>query len=165
MPVFDVVISMSVLQHMTEPLRHLHFLRSVTRGALFLVTNVWDDDDLLIRYGEPNAVFHDYAFPWCFDNSNYMSERLLRLSLSRAGFTRVVDLAFRLPATAVQVEAQGRHDYAAPVPPAEVGTAPVETGPTASAEPIHHLIGRALLCFVDGEPRGSAADLRLGCLR
>jgi len=61
-PAQDVVISMSVLQHMTEPFRHLHFLRSITREALFLMTNVWDDDEHLIRYGEP-SITSNYAFP------------------------------------------------------------------------------------------------------
>lgn len=130
-PTYDVVISMSVLQHMTEPFRHLYFLRSITSEALFLVTNVWDDDEYLIRYGEPNAIF-DYAFPWCFDNSIYMSEKLLRKALEKAGFPRVLDLEIRLPASSVQADVRGSDDY------------------STTGAPAHSLNGKALLCFVDG---------------
>jgi SAM-dependent methyltransferase len=145
-PSYDVVISMSVLQHMPEPLRHLHFLRSITHEALFLMTNAWDDDEYLIRYGEPNAT-SDFAYPWCFDNSIYLSDRLLRKALEKAGFTRIVDLEFRLPSGTRHAEARGSHDYA-----------------TSGA---HHqkLAGRALLCFVDGPARGAQVDLRAGSNR
>ena len=110
-PAYDIVVSMSVLQHMAEPLRHLHFLRSITREALFLVTNVWDDDDYCMRLGAPRHVF-DYAFPWCFDNSVYLSEKLLRRSLEEAGFVRVIDLETRFPKNVSHAEARGSHDYA-----------------------------------------------------
>lgn len=145
-PAHDVVISMSVLQHMTEPLRHLHFLRSITREALFLMTNVWDDDDYLMRYGEPNAISR-YAYPWCFDNSIYLSEKLLRKALQKAGFTRIVDLNFQLPASVRHAETRGSHDYATDVAHRQ------------------KLTGRALLCFVDGPATGAQVNLRLGCYR
>jgi hypothetical protein len=137
----DVVISMSVLQHMTEPFRHLHFLRSITREALFLMTNVWDDDEDLIRYGKPNAA-SDYAFPWCFDNSIYFSERLLRAALEKAGFSRIQQLEFRLPSSIQHAEARGSHDYA--------------------TEGTHRqkLNGKALLCFVGGPATGPQRSLR-----
>jgi hypothetical protein len=131
----DVVISMSVLQHMTEPFRHLHFLRSITDEALFLLTNVWDDDEYLIRYGEPNVIFN-YAFPWCFDNSIYMSEKLLRKALEKAGFSVILDLEIRLPTTSVQADTHGSHDY------------------STTGRHSHSLNGRALLCFVDGPAKG-----------
>lgn len=142
-PVYDVVVSMSVLQHMAEPLRHLHFLRSVTSRALFLMTNVWDDDDYVLRYGEPNAT-SGFAFPWCFDNSVYPSERLLRKALEKAGFGEIVELEFRLPAGTAHAEARGSHDYA-------------EAG-----EHRQKLRGKALLCFVSGK---SQASLRAACFR
>lgn len=142
----DVVISMSVLQHMTEPLRHLHFLRSITRHALFLMTNTWDDDEYLMRYGEPNAT-SDLAFPWCFDNSVYLSEKLLRKALQEAGFTRIVELEFRIPAGTQQTEARGSHDYA-----------------SEGAHP-RRLGGKALLCFVDGPARGVQASLEAASAR
>jgi Protein of unknown function (DUF1698) len=142
-PRHDVVISMSVLQHSVEPFRHLHFLRSITRRALFLLTNVWTDEDYLIRYGEPNMIFKD-AFPWCFDNSAYLSEPLLRKALEMAGFVQIKDLQIRLPASESQVETPGGHDYATGVGHAK------------------SLTGRALLCFVDGVAQGPQADLRLG---
>lgn len=137
-PVYDVVVSMSVLQHMTEPLRHLHFLRSVTGQALFLMTNVWDDEDYVLRYGEPNAT-SNYAFPWCFDNSVYASERLLRKALDKAGFGPVVELEFRLPAGTVHAEARGSHDYA------------------DAGEHRQKLVGKALLCFACAETQVSLA--------
>lgn len=146
-PAHDVVISMSILQHMTEPFRHLHFLRSITREALFLMTNVWDDDEYLARYGEPNVIFRDSAFPWCFDNSIYLSEKLLRKALEKAGFTRILDLEFRHPANHKQAETRGSHDYA--------------------TEGTHRqkLTGKALLCFVDGPATGAQANLKLGSYR
>ena len=145
-PTHDVVLSMSVLQHMTEPFRHLHFLRSITREALFLMTNVWDDDDYLVRYGEPNAT-SDFAYPWCFDNSVYFSDKLLRKALEKAGFGRMVDLEFRFPAGVQHAGARGSHDYA-------------ENGAHRQ-----QLTGRALLCFVDGPARGAQASLRAGSRR
>jgi hypothetical protein len=144
--VHDIVISMSVLQHVAEPFRHLHFLRSITRHALFLMTNVWDDDEYLVRYGEPNTT-SDFAFPWCFDNSVYLSEKLLRKSLEKAGFTRVVELEFRLPPDTRHAEARGSHDYA-----------------TDGAHR-QKLTGKALLCFVDGPARGAQVSLRRGSYR
>lgn len=142
----DVVISMSVLQHMTEPFRHLHFLRSITREALFLLTNVWDDDEYLIRYGPPNTIF-DYAFPWCFDNSIYLSEKLLRKALESAGFGRILDLEIRLPGSCVQADTHGSDDYSM----------------TGAYD--HKLNGRALLCFVDRPAKGAQLDLKLGYRR
>ena len=140
-PAHDIVISMSVLQHIAEPFRHLHFLRSITRHALFLMTNAWDDDEYLVRYGEPN-VTSDFAFPWCFDNSVYLSEKLLRKALEKAGFTRVVELEFRLPPGTRHAEARGTHDYAT-------------EGASRRA-----LNGKALLCFVDGPAQGAGRSLR-----
>jgi hypothetical protein len=64
---------------------------------LVLITDAWDEDNYVIRMGEPNQVTDD-AFPWCFDNSVYLSEKLLRRSLREAGFTRVVDIKTRFPA-------------------------------------------------------------------
>ncbi len=110
-PSHEIVVSMSVLQHMTEPLRHLHFLRSITSEALFLVTNVWDDDDYCMRFGSPNQVFQ-HSFPWCFDNSVYLSEKLLRRSLKEAGFVRVIDLETRFPKSVVHADVRGSDDYA-----------------------------------------------------
>jgi len=142
-PAYDVVVSMSVLQHMTEPFRHLHFLRSITREAMLLMTNVWDDDEYLIRYGKPNAIF-DFAFPWCFDNSIYLSDKLLRMALQKAGFTRIIDLEIRRPADSNQAKTRGSHDY-----------------DTASVHR-QNLTGRVLLCFVDGPATGPQAKLHLG---
>lgn len=141
-PGFDIVVSMSVMQHMTEPLRHLHFLRSITHEALFLMTNVWDDDDYVLRYGEPNAT-SNYAFPWCFDNSVYPSEKLLRKALEKAGFGPVVELEFRLPGGTAHAEARGGHDYA------------------DGAGHRQKLTGKALLCFASGK----AASLHAAAFR
>jgi hypothetical protein len=110
-PTCDIVVSMSVIQHMPEPIRHLAFLRSITGEALLLVTCVWDDDELLIRFGEPNQIFNN-CFPWCFDNSMYMTERLLRLCLAKAGFHRVIELETRFPTTVSHAPMRGTHDYA-----------------------------------------------------
>jgi len=142
-PTHDLALSMSVLQHMTEPFRHLHFLRSVTREALFLMTNAWDDDDYLLRYGEPNATSR-FAFPWCFDNSVYASEKLLRKALEKAGFGPIVELEIRLPAGTGHAEARGGHDYA------------------AQGAHRQKLSGKALLCFVAGKTQ---VGLHAACFR
>jgi hypothetical protein len=107
------------------------------------MTNVWDDDDYLMRYGEPN-VTSPYAFPWSFDNSIYLSEKLLRKALQEAGFTRIVELEYRRLPGVQQAPTPGSHDYAA-------GGGHRQT-----------LTGRALLCFVDGPATGAQTSLRLG---
>jgi hypothetical protein len=63
----------------------------------------------VIRMGEPNQVTDD-AFPWCFDNSVYLSEKLLRRSLREAVFTRVVDIKTRFPADVRHAHLNGTHD-------------------------------------------------------
>jgi hypothetical protein len=146
-PAYDVVISMSVLQHMTEPFRHLHFLRSITREALFLMTNAWDDDEYLVRYGEPNAIFPEFEFPWCFDSSIYLSEKLLRKALEKAGFTRIVKLENRSTIGIRHAETRGSHDYAN------------EGGHRQK------LTAQPLLCFVDGPATGAQASLKRGSRR
>ncbi len=149
-PGYDLVVSMSVLQHMTEPLRHIHFLRSITREALFLVTSVYDDNCYSIRYGEPNKIWrHD--FPWCFDNSVYLSKNLLLKALEMAGFSKIVQLQSRLPPGTIQAKSHGYHDY--------------DDQSQGQADQTEHqpaLSGVCFLAFVDGKPDRGAADLRLG---
>jgi len=90
-------------------------------------------------------IFKD-AFPWCFDNSVYLSDSLLRKALEMAGFARIRDLEIRLPTSETQAEIQGSHDY------------------STGADHPKSLTGRALLCFPDGAAQSGQADLRFGYL-
>jgi hypothetical protein len=94
---FDVVCCMSVLQHILEPLRFINMLGAITKRCLFLMTSASTDEDLLMRFGEPNTIMSDYSFPWCFDNGMYLSERLLRTALKLAGFHTLIDVPINLP--------------------------------------------------------------------
>ncbi|MEQ1811910.1 MAG: methyltransferase domain-containing protein [Terricaulis sp.] len=92
---FDIVSCMSVLQHIPEPLRFINMLAAMTKQTLYLMTNVWDDDDLVVRYGEPNTVW-GHRFPWCFDNSCYLSKKMLLRALELAGFS-CTEVSFDMP--------------------------------------------------------------------
>ena len=48
-----------------------------------------DEDNLSIRFGEPNTHQQDDPFPFCFDCNVRVSRKLLRLSLGRMGFTEI----------------------------------------------------------------------------
>lgn len=92
-PTLDVVVSMMTLCHLSDTLRHLAFLGSVARRAVFIWTLVADDSDYCVRFGEPNKYYHSDPFPKCFDNMVRPSVPLLRKSLELMGFTELHELS------------------------------------------------------------------------
>ena len=87
---FDVVISIAVLVHLSDPLFHLAFLGRMARKAILVWT--WtsenEEDDMVIRYGSANRYYKDDKFPYCFDIMQ-ISPGLLRKSLELMGFTEI----------------------------------------------------------------------------
>jgi SAM-dependent methyltransferase len=87
----DLVLSVAVLVHLSEPLRHLAWLGSAAKKALFVLTPCHHDDDLSIRYHTVNRYYSN-KFPNCFDVTT-LSRKLLYLAFEQMGFSRVVELS------------------------------------------------------------------------
>jgi SAM-dependent methyltransferase len=87
---FDLVLSVAVLVHLSDPLQHLAWLGSSAAKALFVFTPCRDDDDYSIRFHTVNRYYAD-QFPYCFDVTT-LSKKLLRLSLEQMGFTKIVEI-------------------------------------------------------------------------
>ncbi len=90
---YDVVTSIAVICHLSDPLQHLAFLGSIARKAIFIWTPITDDEDYCIRFGEPNKYYKFDGFPFCFDNITRPSARLLRKSLELMGFTKINEIS------------------------------------------------------------------------
>jgi SAM-dependent methyltransferase len=87
----DLVLSVAVLVHLSEPLRHLAWLGSAARKALFVLTPCHRDDELSIKYHTVNRYYSN-KFPNCFDVTT-LSRRLVYLAFEQMGFSRVVELS------------------------------------------------------------------------
>jgi hypothetical protein len=87
----DLVLSVAVLVHLSEPLRHLAWLGSAAKKALFVLTPCHTDDDLSIRYHTVNRYYSN-NFPNCFDVTT-LSRKLLYLAFEQMGFAKVVELS------------------------------------------------------------------------
>ncbi len=109
----DLVLSIAVLVHMSEPLRHLAWLGSNARKALMVFTPCHDASgsqahsstkkpglgvagradtpDYSIQFHSVNRYYEDARFPHCFDTTT-LSEPLLRLAFKKMGFTRVIEI-------------------------------------------------------------------------
>lgn len=87
----DLVLSVAVLVHLSEPLRHLAWLGSAAKKALFVLTPCHRDDDLSIRYHTVNRYYSN-KFPNCFDVTT-LSRKLLYLAFEQMGFSKVVELS------------------------------------------------------------------------
>ena len=87
----DLVLSVAVLVHLSEPLRHLAWLGSAAKKALFVLTPCHGDDDLSIRYHTVNRYYSN-KFPNCFDVTT-LSRKLLYLAFEQMGFSKVVELS------------------------------------------------------------------------
>ncbi|WP_298254067.1 class I SAM-dependent methyltransferase [Bradyrhizobium sp.] len=87
----DLVLSVAVLVHLSEPLRHLAWLGSAAKTALFVLTPCHKDDDLSIRFHTVNRYYQN-MFPNCFDVTT-LSRKLLYLAFEQMGFSRVVELS------------------------------------------------------------------------
>jgi hypothetical protein len=88
----DVVISMAVLCHLSDPLWHLARLGALARRALFVWTLVNPDEGHSIRYGEARQHYRDDPFPVCFDDNVSLSMGLLRRSFELMGFRSIVEM-------------------------------------------------------------------------
>ena len=82
----DIVSSMIVLCHLSDPLVHLAKLGELARKALLVWTMVNEDEKYSIHYGEPRGDYPQDHFPYCFDNHVCPSVALLRKSLELMGF-------------------------------------------------------------------------------
>lgn len=87
---FDLVTSIAVLVHLSDPLQHLAWLGSSARKALFVFTPCHDEDNYSIRFHAVNRYYQD-RFPYCFDVCT-LSRKLLRLAFERMGFTKMVEI-------------------------------------------------------------------------
>jgi SAM-dependent methyltransferase len=88
----DIVTSMAVLCHVSDPLQHLACLGRLARKALFVWTLVNRSDGLTVEYGEPRGDYPGDAFPYCFDNMVCPSLSMARRSFELMGFKKIIDL-------------------------------------------------------------------------
>ena len=88
---YDLVLSVAVLVHLSEPLRHLAWLGSSARKALMVFTPVHDAPDCSIQFHSENRYYEDADFPHCFDITT-VSEQLLRLAFEKMGFSRIIEI-------------------------------------------------------------------------
>ena len=93
---FDVVFSIAVLVHLSDPLAHLGFLGRTARKALLVwaYTTEHADDDMIIEYKSVNRYYEHSSFLFCFDVMQ-ISPGLLRRSLELMGFTEIHKLKNR----------------------------------------------------------------------
>ena len=89
---FDVVTSMAMLCHVSDPLHLLNALGNLSRKALFVWTLFSNDEGNVIRYGDPRGDYPGDRFPYCFDNMTIPSVALFRKSAELLGFSRVIEL-------------------------------------------------------------------------
>ena len=87
----DLVLSIAVLCHLSEPLRHLAWLGSSARKALMVFTACDDVPGYVIKFHTVNRYYTDDKFPHCFDVTS-LSRPLLRLAFEKMGFTRMVEI-------------------------------------------------------------------------
>lgn len=91
--IFDVVCSIAVLVHLSDPLSHLAFLGRSARKAILVWTWTSEDqeEDMTISYKSINRYYEHQQFPFCFDVMQ-ISPTLLRRSLELMGFTEIYEL-------------------------------------------------------------------------
>jgi len=90
---FDIVFSVAVVLHLSDPLAHLAFLGRTAKKAIFVWTATSDEpeDELLVRYHSQNRYYKDKKFPHCFDVV-LLSPGMLKKSLELMGFTEIHEL-------------------------------------------------------------------------
>jgi hypothetical protein len=92
---YDVVCSIAVLVHLSDPLQHLAYLGQLARKAILVWTYTSEEEEeLIIRYQSYNPYYKDDKFPYCFDVMR-MSPALLRKSLELMGFTKIYPIENR----------------------------------------------------------------------
>ena len=88
---YDLVLSIAVLCHLSEPLRHLAWLGSSARKALMVFTACDDVPGCVIKFQTVNRYYADDKFSHCFDVTS-LSRPLLRLAFQQMGFSRIVEI-------------------------------------------------------------------------
>lgn len=92
---FDVVISIAVLVHLSDPLQHLAYLGALARKAMLVWTLTSDkEEELAIEYLSCNRYYKQDPFPYCFDVMR-ISPGLLRKSLEQMGFAEIHEIRNR----------------------------------------------------------------------
>jgi SAM-dependent methyltransferase len=96
---FDVVLSIAVLPHLSEPLRHLAWLGSAARHVLWVFTGAPETTGLRIEFHSVNRYYAG-RWPQVFDVVT-LSQPLLRLAFEQMDFaitevpTRAMPLSWR----------------------------------------------------------------------
>lgn len=90
---FDVVTSMAMVCHVSDPLHLLAELGRITKQALFVWTLFNQDESNVVRYGNPRGDYSGDVFPYCFDNLTTISVPLFHKSMELMGFSRVIELS------------------------------------------------------------------------
>jgi SAM-dependent methyltransferase len=90
----DVCLSIAVTCHLADPLHHLAFLCSQARRAVFFwcPVNYNDSDGLSISFGAPGKYPNSLSFPVDLDNDIRLSPALIRLTLERCGFGKLIEI-------------------------------------------------------------------------
>ena len=89
---FDVVTSMAMLCHVSDPLHLLAELGRLSKNALFVWTLFNHDDSNVVRYGTPRGDYPGDVFPYCFDNLTAISVPLFHKSMELMGFSKIIEL-------------------------------------------------------------------------
>lgn len=87
----DLVLSVAVLNHLSEPLRHLTYLASAAQKALAVFTSTHADQALTVKYHASNRFYENAQFPFSFDAVS-LSRPLIEVSLKALGFREVYDV-------------------------------------------------------------------------
>ena len=87
---YDLILSMAVVCHLSEPLRHLAWLARRPQGVAG-VYGLRRHTRFGIESRTVNRYYSDDKFPHCFDVTS-LSRPLLRLAFEKMGFTRIVDI-------------------------------------------------------------------------
>ncbi len=90
----DVCMSIAVTCHLADPLHHLAFLCSKARRAVFFwcPVNYNDNEGLSISFGTPGMYPNSLSFPIDIDNNVRLSPALIRLTLERCGFGKLIEI-------------------------------------------------------------------------
>jgi len=87
----DVILTLAVLCHLTDPIYHLAYLCDHARKAIFIYTPVNEDNCLSIKYGQPPRK-QELDWPLNFDLDVAPSVPLLDLALREAGFEDIYEV-------------------------------------------------------------------------
>ncbi len=87
----DVVLTMVVLCHLSDPLYHLAYLCDHAKKAILVYTTIRDEDDLSIKYGQPPRR-HLLDWPINLDLEVMPSLPLVKLALAEGGFEDIHEI-------------------------------------------------------------------------